>query len=135
MRVFQSTYKNKEGRTRTTERGYIEFRDHLEMPRRVPGFTDRKATASLARNIQRLAWCKPNGKTVDPVLTKWVEGLSPPCPVLAVDPLRAGAYLDPRTGWPAPPRPGKRQQGSPRGPLSGCRGRPAAAGYARSSEG
>jgi len=77
MRTFQSTYRDKEGRTRTTETWYVEFRDHLEMPRRVAGFTDRKATESLGRNIQRLAWCKASGETLDPVLGKWVEGLSP----------------------------------------------------------
>ena len=77
MRVFQSTYKDKKGRTRTTRKWYVEFRDHLERPRRVSGFTDRKATEALGRNIQRLAWCKANSETLDPVLTKWVEGLSP----------------------------------------------------------
>jgi len=47
------------------------------MPRRVSGFTDRKATEALGRNIEKLAWCKASGETLDPVLTKWVEGLSP----------------------------------------------------------
>jgi hypothetical protein len=77
MPVFQSTYKDTKGRTKATETSYVEFRDHLDMPRRVAGFTDRKATLNLGRNIQRLAWCKASGETPDPVLTKWIEGLSP----------------------------------------------------------
>ena len=77
MRVFQSTYKDKKGRTRTTKTWYVEFRDHLEMPHRVSGFADRKATEALGRNIEKLAWSKAGGQALDPVLTKWVEGLSP----------------------------------------------------------
>ena len=77
MRALQSTYKDAKGRTRPTQTWYVEFRDHLEMPRRVAGFHDRKATEALGRNIEKLAWCKADGGTLDPVLTRWVEGLSP----------------------------------------------------------
>ena len=64
MRVFRSTYKDKGGRTVKTRTWYVEFRDHLEMPRRVSGFTDRKATAALGRNIEKLAWCKAGGQAL-----------------------------------------------------------------------
>ena len=66
MRVFQSTYKDKKGQTRTTTTWYVEFRDHLETVRRVAGFRDRKATEQLGRNIERLAWCKGGGRADGP---------------------------------------------------------------------
>jgi len=77
MRVFRSSYPDKDGRTRPTSTWYVEFRDHRGAIRRVAGFTDRKATLELGRKIERLAWAKGSGEALDPVLTKWVEGLSP----------------------------------------------------------
>ena len=34
-------------------------------------------TESLGRGIQKLVWCKAGGQALDPVQTKWIEGLSP----------------------------------------------------------
>jgi len=75
MRVFQSTYRDrKTSETRKTARWYAEVR--LEgRPRRVPGFTDRKATEALGRSIEALTRCKAAGERPDPVMTKWIEGL------------------------------------------------------------
>jgi len=77
MRVFRSSYTDKEGRNRATAMLYIEFRDHMGIRRRLAGFADRRATESLGRNVQKLVWCRAGGQPLDPVLTKWVEGLSP----------------------------------------------------------
>ena len=77
MRAFRSSYTDKEGRSRATATFYIEFRDHKETLRRMTGFADRKTTESLGRNIQKLVWCKAGGQALDPVQTKWIEGLSP----------------------------------------------------------
>ena len=77
MRIFQTSYTDKQGRSHPTATWYVEFRDHREAIRRIAGFTDRKATLELGRKIERLAWAKASGETLDPVLTKWVEGLSP----------------------------------------------------------
>ena len=75
MRTFQSTYRDrKTGATRKTARWYIEIR--LDgRPRRVPGFTDRKATEALGRTIEALARCKAGGERPDAGLVKWIEGL------------------------------------------------------------
>jgi hypothetical protein len=54
MRVFRSSYTDKQGRSHATAMWYIEFRDHLETLRRLSGCTDRKTTLAIGRNIQRL---------------------------------------------------------------------------------
>ena len=77
MRVFRGSYGNKQGETHQTATWYVQFRDHRQGIRRVAGFPDRKATVELGRKIERLAWARGSGDTLDPVLTKWVEGLSP----------------------------------------------------------
>ena len=75
MRVFQSTYRDrKTGETRKTARWYAEVRIEGR-PRRVPGFTDRRATEALGRSIEALARCKAAGERPDPAMTKWIEGL------------------------------------------------------------
>ena len=75
MRTFQSTYRDRKTlATHKTARWYVEIR--LDgRPRRVPGFTDRKATEALGRTIEALARCKAGGERPDAALTKWLEGL------------------------------------------------------------
>ena len=75
MRVFQTTYKDAAGVKHTASRWYCELRDHTGKIRRVPGFTDRKATEALGRTIDRMVRFKVNREALDPELTKWVEGL------------------------------------------------------------
>jgi len=77
VRVFQSTYKDRNGKTQKTDRWYVQLQDHLGVCRRIPGFTDRKATEALGRSIERLVRFKVSGETLDQALTKWVEGLNP----------------------------------------------------------
>ncbi|MHC4718569.1 MAG: tyrosine-type recombinase/integrase [Planctomycetota bacterium] len=75
MRVFQSTYKDRQGRTRKTKKWYVEFRDHLGIVRRVPGFTDRKATEALGRRIVELVNLRAGAESLPPELTRWLETL------------------------------------------------------------
>ena len=77
MRVFQSTYKDRNGKTQKTDRWYVQLQDHLGTCRRIPGFADRKATEALGRSIEKLVRFKVSGETLDQALTKWVEGLNP----------------------------------------------------------
>jgi integrase len=77
MRGFQSTYKDRHGQTCRTKTWYVEFPDHLETVRRLPGLTDRKQTEALGRKIEHLVWCKASGDGLDPALSRWVEGLPP----------------------------------------------------------
>jgi len=77
MRVFHNSYTDKEGRSRATAMWYVEFRDHLEILRRLPGCTDHRTTLAIGRNIQRIVWCRVGGESMDPVLTRWITTLSP----------------------------------------------------------
>lgn len=77
MRVFQSTYKDRKGRTRKTTTWYVEFTDHLETVRRFPGLSDRKQTEALGRRIVDLVNLKGSGQTPSPDVSKWIEGLPP----------------------------------------------------------
>ena len=65
MRVFQATYKDRQGNCRKTQKWYIELRDHLKTIRRISGFKDKKATAELGRKRERLVARVYGGKSID----------------------------------------------------------------------
>ena len=73
MRVFRSTYRTRDGKTKKTAKWYIEIRDHIRVVRRFTGFTDRKQTESLGRQIERLANCRAAGDGLDADLSRWLE--------------------------------------------------------------
>ena len=54
MRVFKQTYKDKSGETKQTKKWYIEFRDHNQIIRRWPAFTDKARAAEFGRKIELL---------------------------------------------------------------------------------
>jgi integrase len=76
MRVFKTTYKDRHGRTRTARKWYIEFRDHREVIRRLPAFTDRKQSEAFGRNCEKLVACRLAGEKPSGDLGRWVESLS-----------------------------------------------------------
>lgn len=76
MRVFKTTYKDKEGRTQKAAKWYIEFRDQLECVRRLPAFESKAASEELGRNLDKLvAYYKSSGGQTDPSLSAWLIGL------------------------------------------------------------
>lgn len=79
MRVFQTTYRDRACVTHKTQRWYVEIPDPWQRRRcwRIPGFTDRKQTEALGRNIEKLTRAKFARETLDSEMTKWVEGLPP----------------------------------------------------------
>jgi hypothetical protein len=82
MRVFKSTYKDRQGKTVQTESWYIEFSDHRGSVRRLAAFTSKAASLELGRNLEKLAaYAKATGGQVDPSLQTWVTNL--PAPLLA----------------------------------------------------
>ena len=76
MRVFRSTYRDRNGKTRATRRWYLELRDHTGVRRRFSGFTDKEQTAALGRQIERLVNCRGAGETPDVQLSRWLESAS-----------------------------------------------------------
>jgi hypothetical protein len=49
MRVFKASYKDRKGKARESAKWYVEFSDHREATRRLPGYTDKKQTEELGR--------------------------------------------------------------------------------------
>ena len=72
MRVYRHQFKNHAGETKLSGKWYLEFRDHLETVRRLPGFTDKKSTEELGRKLERLVACKVNAEHPDAGLAKWL---------------------------------------------------------------
>ena len=76
MRVLRQMYKDRHGKTRESTKWYIEFRDHLEIVHRVPGFTDKKITEELGRGLERLVSFRVLGDPPSPDLNRWLESLT-----------------------------------------------------------
>jgi integrase len=75
MRVFKPTRKTKTGKVQQYSKWYVEFRDHLETIRRLPGYTDKRQTEELGRNVQRLVASRGNGFELEDDLGKWLESI------------------------------------------------------------
>src|SRR5690242_1387429 len=77
-RLFKTTYKDSHGQTRTAAKWYVEFRDQLDMVRRLPAFPSKAASDEFGRNLVKLvAYFKGSGGQTDPALSTWLAGLSP----------------------------------------------------------
>ena len=50
MRIFKTTYRDRRGAVQQTKKWYVEFMDHTDKPRRLPGFEDKAATEELGRH-------------------------------------------------------------------------------------
>ncbi len=73
--MFKATYRDRKGRTRESAKWYLEFRDHMEVTRRLPAFTDAKASEELGRQIERLLSFRGAGDMLPPDVSKWIEGV------------------------------------------------------------
>ena len=73
MRVFKTTWTDRKGNKIPTNNWYIEFRDHLEIVRRLTAFTDKSLSEALGRKIVKLANYKIAGENLDPQLSRWLE--------------------------------------------------------------
>ncbi len=76
MRLFKATYRDRKGRKRQAAKWYVEFKDHLDTVRRLPAFTDRKASDEFGRKLERLAACRASAAALDKDLNRWIETLS-----------------------------------------------------------
>ncbi|MBI4719033.1 MAG: tyrosine-type recombinase/integrase [Planctomycetes bacterium] len=75
MRVFQVTYRDRDGAQRLAARWYIEITDAHGRPRRLAGFVDRRATEELGRRIARLTPLAISGEQPDAATARWLAGL------------------------------------------------------------
>ena len=72
MRVFRTSYKDKDGQKRICKNWYIELKDHLQTVRRFPAFTDKAASEALGRQIERLVNYRVAGEQPDAALSRWL---------------------------------------------------------------
>ncbi len=75
MRIFKQQYSKKNGKTKGSNKWYVEFVDHTERRRRIPGFTDKKATQELGRKLESLVASRMTNLPLTPELTRWIESL------------------------------------------------------------
>jgi len=75
MRVFKTTYRDRNGKQQAAAKWYVEFRDHLERVKRLPAFTDKAQSEAFGRKVERLVDCRANNEPTDPELSRWVETL------------------------------------------------------------
>ena len=75
MRIFKPSYKTKSGQKKQSGKYYIEVKDHLEILRKYPGFSDKRLTAALGAQIELLAAYKKSGQPPDAQLCQWLQGI------------------------------------------------------------
>jgi hypothetical protein len=75
MRVFKQKYRDRKNKLRETAKWYVEFKDHTETTRRLPGFTDKKIIQELGRRIEKLVAFRVLGNAPDPEMARWLESL------------------------------------------------------------
>ncbi len=70
MRVFKTTYRDRQGVTQESSKWYVEFRDHAETIRRLPAFTSKQASEAFGQNLEKLiSYHRATGGLTDPVIT------------------------------------------------------------------
>ena len=78
MRVFKPKRRDKTtGKRVCYQRWYVEFRDHLDIKRRLRGFTDKRQTEEFGRKIEKLVTCRANGEPLDKSQRVWIDTLAP----------------------------------------------------------
>jgi len=73
MRIFKPTYRDKSGMVRECRHWYLTFTDNRGIRRRLPAFSNKRATEKAAEKIEELL---SSGGVLGPDLQKWLENLS-----------------------------------------------------------
>ena len=92
MRVFRRTYRDDAGKLQKVGKWYVEFKDHHDLYRRIPGTVDKAATETIGRYLDRvvanrIARAEPSGD-----VAAWLESAPPSL----VERLAAYDLIDPR---------------------------------------
>ena len=75
MRIYRETYNDRNKQRQTASRWYIDFRDHLGIRHKLPGFTDKRASQALLDNVLSLVSAKISGQRLTPQMEQWLEAL------------------------------------------------------------
>ncbi len=72
MRIFKPTYKDKSGKTKKCQHWYIGFTDNRGKRRRLPAFSNKRASEKAGEKIEELL---SSGGVLSPDLQRWIENL------------------------------------------------------------
>ena len=75
MSIFKPKHHGK-GKPKSPQKWYVQFKDHHDIWRRVPGYTDRKLSGELDRKLNRLVSQRSLNQPLDSELVKWVESMA-----------------------------------------------------------
>ena len=76
MSLFKANYKDKYGKLKVSKKWYIDFRDHKGRRHKIAGYTSKKDTAALERQIEALIACRGSNSEISLELHRWLDGLS-----------------------------------------------------------
>lgn len=76
MRTFRPTYKDRKGKTQKSSKWHVAFTDHTALPRRLVAFTDKGASESFAKKVERLVAIRANRDPIPLDLSQWIDGLT-----------------------------------------------------------
>lgn len=76
MKLRKMTY-TQDGETRQSEKWYAVWIDFSETLRRLPLFSDRKASGEIAYKIEKLNSIRASGDILPPELSRFVEQMPP----------------------------------------------------------
>jgi len=77
VRLFKSTYTDRDGQTRATQKWYAELQIDRRA-RRVALFADRAASDACGKNIDRLIALRAGGESPDAAMQEWMNRLPKP---------------------------------------------------------
>lgn len=72
MKLYKPTYKDKHDKKKKCQHWYIGFTDNQEIRRRLPAFSNRRATDKAAEKIEELL---SSSGVLSPDLQRWIENL------------------------------------------------------------
>ena len=74
MRVFKTTYRDRNGKRQQARSWYVELKDRHGGVRRLPAFPDKKASEEFGRNTERLVGLRVAGEQPDSALALGSRG-------------------------------------------------------------
>ena len=76
MRVYRANYNDRSGKAKKSQCWYLDFRDHHARRHKLRGFTAKRPTEALGRNIEALINCRLSGDSIPVSLQSWIDGLN-----------------------------------------------------------
>ena len=76
MRLYKQKYSDRNGHSRETENFYCEITDHAGIVRRIPAFSDERASEEFGRKVECLVSLRVAGMEPSADLTRWLSGLA-----------------------------------------------------------